>query len=161
MQARNTVNTWLSQLNPNDPSLVLDTSGQCQLIRKPGELCTVFVPADTSPVLVLYSHISHLPEALQPAHYEALLALNTLGIKTLGCTLGLDPHFRSLMLSYSVAFAHCDLESFCTAVDNFFTAAEHVRGEIGRALKPQADSAPSRVQRPGTALQQRRFVEKG
>lgn len=134
MHARQTVDSWLSQINPEDASLVLDTHGQCQLMRSRDELCTVFVPAQTSESFVLYSHVWHLTEALETQQYESLLGLNMLGIKTLGCTLGLDAHFRSLLLSYPQDLAGCDLERFCSVVDNFFSAAATVRREIEAIL---------------------------
>jgi hypothetical protein len=161
MHARSTVDTWLSQLNPNDPSLVLDPYGQCQLVRNPNEMCTLFVPADTSEAVVLYSHIWQLSGEFKADQYEALLGLNMLGIKTLGCTLGLDAQFRSLVLSYALPFKGCDLDGFCTAVDNFFSAARQVQEQIDVALKPRAPHAPQVPSgRSGNALQRPRFLEK-
>jgi hypothetical protein len=159
MHARRTVDTWLSQINPDDPSLVLDPHGQCQLIRTPSEMCTLFVPADTSEAVMLYSHLWQLSGEVSTNQYEALLGLNMLGIKTLGCTLGLDTHVRSLVLSYSLPLKGCDLDGFCNAINNFFSATSEVRREIDLALKAKAPRAPrAAAGRAGNALQQPRFL---
>jgi hypothetical protein len=164
MHARRTVNAWLFQINPNDPALVLDPHGQCQLARTPEELCTVFVPAESSESVVVYSHVWHLTHELSAAQYEALLALNLMGIKTFECTLGLDPHLRSLVLSYSLALAGCELEGFCTAVDNFFGAAAKVRYGIEAAVQQQTSRKSAmgsgRTPLSGSQLQQIRFDER-
>jgi len=162
MHARSTIDAWLSQINPDDPSLLLDLEGQCQLIRSPSEMCTLFLPANTSEAVMLYSHLWQLSGEVSANQYEALLGLNTLGIKTLGCTLGLDAHVRSLVLSYSLPLKGCDLDGFCSAVDSFFSATGQVRKEIDAALKPKALRPPHALAgRAGNALQQSRFLEKG
>jgi hypothetical protein len=164
MHARRTINTWLSRINPDDPALVLDTHGQCQLVRTPEELCTVFVPAESSESVVLYSHVWHLTHDLSPAQYEALLALNLMGIKTFECTLGLDQHLRALVLSYSLTLAGCELEGFCTAVDNFFSAAAKVRAGVAAIVQLQTPRKPAvgsgAAPLTGSHLQQMRFDER-
>lgn len=161
MHARSTIDAWLSQINPDDPSLLLDPEGQCQLIRSPSEMCTLFLPAHAREAVMLYSHLWQLSGEVSADQYEALLGLNMLGIKTLGCTLGLDARMRSLVLSYSLPLHGCDLDGFCNAINNFFSAISEVRREIDLALKAKARRAPrAAVGRAGNALQQPHFLEK-
>jgi hypothetical protein len=141
--ARQIVSTWLAQLNPHDPGLMLDQNGLCQLVSDSvTNHCVVFVPAADSEVFYLFQDVCQLPEAIDSAAYEGLLALNLLGIETRGGMLGFDKQTRNLVFS------------FCTVLENFLDTADPLRDRLTQLLRADVNK-----NRPKTATAQR-FLHK-
>jgi hypothetical protein len=138
MNAHQTINSWLSKMNPYDTGLVLDRYGQCQLISYDSTWCTVLVPTDSSAAFTLYADLWPLPNGAHAATYENLLALNLLGIKTLGCILGFDKQLRSLVLSYRRDIGSTDFHQFCAVVENFLAAAADMKKQVIAIFKAGA-----------------------
>jgi hypothetical protein len=153
--ARQVVNTWLAQLNPHDPGLILDQNGLCQLVADSvTNHCVVFVPAANSEVFYLFQDMCQLPEAVDSAAYEGLLALNLLGVETRGGMLGFDKPTRNLVFSFSREIAATDVNMFCTVLENFLDTADPLRNRLAQLLRADVNK-----NRPKTATAQR-FLRK-
>jgi hypothetical protein len=149
--SRQVVGSWLSQLNPHDPGLLLDQNGLCQLVcDSVANHCIVFVPTTDSETFYLFQDVCHLPEAVGPASYEALLTLNLLGIETRGGMLGFDQQTRNLVFSFSREIATTDVKNFCTVLENFLDAADRLRERLTQLLRTDVNA-----NRPKTATAQR------
>jgi hypothetical protein len=133
---RQVVSSWLAQLNPQDPGLLLDANGQCQLVSDMvANNCVVFVPTAESESFYLFQDICQLPERLDAAAYEGFLALNLLGVDTRGGTLGLEKETRNLVFSFSRGIADTDVRIFCTVLENFLDTADILRERLAQLLR--------------------------
>jgi hypothetical protein len=155
MNAHQTINDWLSKINPGDKGLVLDRYGQCPLVGD-DETCNVLVPSLESTAFSLYADIWYLPNEANATAYEELLALNLLGMKTMGCILGFDKKLRSLVLSYSKDIGSTDIKAFCMIVENFFVVGREMKKQLTSIFKSEAQPEASKPRR--TSLLHKAFL---
>jgi Tir chaperone protein (CesT) family len=141
---RQVINDWLMQMKPGDPGFALDEHGQCRLVSgMEADHCIVFVPSANKSLFYLFQDIWRLPDCVDAATYEGMLALSLLGVDTCGGSLGLDALTRNLVFSISGDITAMDVKSFCAMLETFLDSATHVRFRLSELLQPETGKRSS------------------
>jgi Tir chaperone protein (CesT) family len=130
MEPREQVELWLKELSEQfDAEFSLDADGVCALISDEGNPLYLELVEDSAS-LSLFTDLFTLPDHADPQFLRALLAVNLLGLRTGGATIGLDVEQNSLILSQWVALAVLDAEKLSQLLLHMSSVADRIRAEF-------------------------------